>query len=142
MSLLVTAAEMRALDRETIESIGVPGVVLMESAGRGVVDVMARHYDLRRARAVVFCGPGNNGGDGYVAARHLAAVGSCLHRTYCRAADRRAAGAMAIPGRLALVNGRPRQDARLSDGGEGTLPPMASLIMCAPQARTPGAQPS
>jgi NAD(P)H-hydrate epimerase len=71
MSLLVTAAEMRALDRETIESVGVPGVVLMESAGRGVVDVIGRHY-AESTRAVLFCGPGNNGGDGFVIARHLA----------------------------------------------------------------------
>jgi NAD(P)H-hydrate epimerase len=71
MSLLVTAAEMRALDRETIEQVGVPGVVLMETAGRGVVDVIAKHYP-QQTRAVVFCGPGNNGGDGFVIARHLA----------------------------------------------------------------------
>ena len=71
MSLLVTAAEMRALDRETIETVGVPGVVLMEAAGRGVVDVIARNY-AQHARAVLFCGPGNNGGDGFVIARHLA----------------------------------------------------------------------
>ena len=74
--LLVTAAEMRALDHETINSVGVPGVVLMESAGRGVVDVIARHYDAAHARVVVFCGPGNNGGDGYVIARHLANRGA------------------------------------------------------------------
>ena len=71
MSLLVTAAEMRALDREVIDQIGVPGVVLMESAGRGVVDVIARHYDVPRARVLCFCGPGNNGGDGFVVARYL-----------------------------------------------------------------------
>jgi ADP-dependent NAD(P)H-hydrate dehydratase / NAD(P)H-hydrate epimerase len=76
MALLVTAEQMRALDRETIESAGVPGVVLMESAGRGVVDVMARYYDLPRARVVAFCGPGNNGGDGFVIARHLANRGA------------------------------------------------------------------
>jgi ADP-dependent NAD(P)H-hydrate dehydratase / NAD(P)H-hydrate epimerase len=76
MPLIVTAEQMRALDRETIEKVGVPGVVLMESAGRGVVDVMARHYDLSKARAVVFCGPGNNGGDGFVVARHLANRGA------------------------------------------------------------------
>ncbi len=74
--LLVTAAEMRALDRETIDSIGVPGVVLMESAGRGVVDVIARHYDVAHTRVVAFCGPGNNGGDGFVVARHLANRGA------------------------------------------------------------------
>jgi ADP-dependent NAD(P)H-hydrate dehydratase / NAD(P)H-hydrate epimerase len=74
--LIVTAEQMRALDRETIGDIGVPGVVLMESAGRGVVDVMARHYDLSKARVVCFCGPGNNGGDGFVIARHLANRGA------------------------------------------------------------------
>ena len=76
MSLLVTAAEMRALDGETIDAIGVPGVVLMESAGRGVVDVIASHYDVAHARVVAFCGPGNNGGDGFVVARHLANRGA------------------------------------------------------------------
>jgi ADP-dependent NAD(P)H-hydrate dehydratase / NAD(P)H-hydrate epimerase len=76
MSLLVTAEQMRALDRETIATVGVPGVVLMESAGRGVVDVMARHYDVAHARVVAFCGPGNNGGDGFVVARHLANRGA------------------------------------------------------------------
>lgn len=74
--LLVTAEQMRALDRETIETVGVPGVVLMESAGRGVVDVMARHFDVAHARVVAFCGPGNNGGDGFVVARHLANRGA------------------------------------------------------------------
>jgi NAD(P)H-hydrate epimerase len=78
MSLVVTAAEMRALDRETIDTVGVPGVVLMESAGRGVVDVIARHYEVPRARVVVFCGPGNNGGDGFVVARHLANRGAAV----------------------------------------------------------------
>ncbi|MGZ3443301.1 MAG: NAD(P)H-hydrate epimerase, partial [Polyangia bacterium] len=76
MSLLVTAEQMRALDRETIDRIGVPGVVLMESAGRGVVDVIARLYDVPHARVVAFCGPGNNGGDGFVIARHLANRGA------------------------------------------------------------------
>jgi hydroxyethylthiazole kinase-like uncharacterized protein yjeF len=50
----------------------VPGVALMESAGRGVVDVIARHHDVPRMRVLCFCGPGNNGGDGLATARHLA----------------------------------------------------------------------
>ncbi|HEX4458195.1 MAG TPA: NAD(P)H-hydrate epimerase, partial [Polyangia bacterium] len=74
--LLVTAAEMRALDRETIDVLGVPGVVLMESAGRGVVDVIGAYADIGKARVVAFCGTGNNGGDGFVVARHLHARGA------------------------------------------------------------------
>jgi NAD(P)H-hydrate epimerase len=67
--LILTAAEMRALDREVIERVGVPGVVLMEAAGRGVADLIGA---LGRAPVTVWAGPGNNGGDGLVAARHLA----------------------------------------------------------------------
>jgi len=65
---------MRALDRHTIETLGVPGEVLMESAGRAVV---ARVLAMRRdgEEVLVVCGPGNNGGDGLVVARHLHALG-------------------------------------------------------------------
>ncbi|MSP60647.1 MAG: NAD(P)H-hydrate dehydratase [Myxococcales bacterium] len=69
---VVTAAEMRALDRQAIETIGVPGVVLMESAGRAVADLVAGLVQpLAGARVVVVAGSGNNGGDGFVVARHL-----------------------------------------------------------------------
>ena len=69
---LVGAEGMRALDRHTIEELGVPGPVLMESAGRAVAEaVLAR----RPRRVHVVCGAGNNGGDGLVAARHLHALG-------------------------------------------------------------------
>jgi hydroxyethylthiazole kinase-like uncharacterized protein yjeF len=66
---LLTAEEMGRADRLTIEG-GIPGAVLMENAGRGVADeVSARFPDA--ATVSVLCGPGNNGGDGFVAARHL-----------------------------------------------------------------------
>lgn len=66
---LLTAEEMGRADRLTIDG-GVPGAVLMENAGRGVADeVSARFPDA--ATVAVLCGPGNNGGDGFVAARHL-----------------------------------------------------------------------
>lgn len=69
---LVTANEMRVLDRHTIEVLGVPGVVLMESAGRAVADLAWELLaQAGKRRVVVVAGPGNNGGDGYVAARHL-----------------------------------------------------------------------
>jgi NAD(P)H-hydrate epimerase len=67
---LVTAAEMRELDRHTIETLGVPAALLMELAGAAV----AREVDAVRrpgARVLVYCGAGSNGGDGLVAARLL-----------------------------------------------------------------------
>lgn len=79
---LVSAAEMRALDRQTIETQGVPGELLMEAAGRSLVDVshgLARELAGSSARPEqpirALCGTGNNGGDGFVAIRHLHAEG-------------------------------------------------------------------
>jgi ADP-dependent NAD(P)H-hydrate dehydratase / NAD(P)H-hydrate epimerase len=74
--LVCTAAQMREIDRTAIEEYGVPGVVLMESAGRGVVEVLAALRPLRGLRVVVLCGGGNNGGDGFVIARHLIGRGA------------------------------------------------------------------
>ena len=71
---LVSAAEMRAIDRSAIERFGVPGLGLMERAGAAV----ARAVHASRGangRVLALCGAGNNGGDGYVAARHLRADG-------------------------------------------------------------------
>ncbi len=69
---VVGAATMRALDEATIAQLGVPGDVLMESAGRELAALVARETE---GRIAVLCGPGNNGGDGLVAARHLAQSG-------------------------------------------------------------------
>jgi len=68
-SIVLTRDESRELDRRAREEFGMPGVVLMENAGRNVVDYL-------RARplqgpVLVCCGKGNNGGDGFVIARHL-----------------------------------------------------------------------
>jgi NAD(P)H-hydrate epimerase len=70
--IVVNAEEMRALDERTIVGLGVPGVVLMESAGRAVADVVdGLLTPLAGAPVAVVAGPGNNGGDGCVVARHL-----------------------------------------------------------------------
>ncbi len=67
----VTAAEMRALDAGAINDFGIPGVVLMENAGRQAFELLQESLPDSGASVLVLCGPGNNGGDGYVIARHL-----------------------------------------------------------------------
>ncbi|MDA0187372.1 MAG: NAD(P)H-hydrate epimerase, partial [Proteobacteria bacterium] len=71
---LVTAAQMRAIEKAVIDSGAVTGGALMERAGRAVVDAIFAHWPKLAevpGRAIVLCGPGNNGGDGYVIARLL-----------------------------------------------------------------------
>ncbi len=67
---LLTPAEMAEVDRLTIAS-GISGMALMEAAGQAVADVAANKLDADHNRVVVLCGPGNNGGDGFIAARVL-----------------------------------------------------------------------
>jgi NAD(P)H-hydrate epimerase len=68
--LFMTRRQMREYDRIAIEERGIPGSVLMEHAGRGAAGVALEMLGAKR-RAVVLAGPGNNGGDGFVVARHL-----------------------------------------------------------------------
>jgi ADP-dependent NAD(P)H-hydrate dehydratase / NAD(P)H-hydrate epimerase len=69
---LATAEQMRDIDRITIEEYGIPGVVLMENAGANTARVLnAFHPQLEHSHTTVVAGKGNNGGDGFVVARHL-----------------------------------------------------------------------
>ena len=61
---------MREADRHTIQDLGLPGLVLMENAATGVVEALRDRFPAARS-VLVLCGPGNNGGDGLAAARHL-----------------------------------------------------------------------
>jgi hydroxyethylthiazole kinase-like uncharacterized protein yjeF len=73
---VVKAAEMQEMDRLTIQDLGIPGVVLMENAGRGASRIFLEHFDPPEgARIMILCGSGNNGGDGYVMARYLHQAG-------------------------------------------------------------------
>ncbi|HEY1552164.1 MAG TPA: NAD(P)H-hydrate epimerase, partial [Kofleriaceae bacterium] len=87
MRPVVTAAEMRALDRATIDDVGIPAFTLMETAGRGVAEAVMLTISWSRAdRIAVVCGPGNNGGDGFVAARVLLGhdVDACAYLAVAR----------------------------------------------------------
>jgi NAD(P)H-hydrate epimerase len=66
---VLTREQSRQLDRRAIEEYGIPGMVLMENAGRGTVDVLERLGI--NGPVVILCGKGNNAGDGFVIARHL-----------------------------------------------------------------------
>ncbi|MBW2205737.1 MAG: NAD(P)H-hydrate dehydratase [Deltaproteobacteria bacterium] len=73
---LVKAAEMQEMDRLTIQELGIPGMVLMENAGRGATRFFLEHFDPSEdSHVVILCGRGNNGGDGYVIARYLHEAG-------------------------------------------------------------------
>ncbi len=75
---IVTASQMQELDRRTIQEAGVPGKDLMERAGSGVVATLEQTFGSPRGKTVtIFCGKGNNGGDGFVVAR-------LLHRKHCK----------------------------------------------------------
>src|SRR4029077_3488748 len=73
---VLNTQQMREADRQTIDEIGIPSVVLMENAGRQAVAAMeAAVDDLATSHVGVLCGRGNNGGDGFVVARTLAQRG-------------------------------------------------------------------
>jgi NAD(P)H-hydrate epimerase len=80
--------QSRDIDRHAIETLGIPGLVLMENAGRGCVDVLERlGID---GRVDILCGKGNNAGDGFVIARHLLLRGhDCRVLLVCPATDLR-----------------------------------------------------
>jgi NAD(P)H-hydrate epimerase len=74
---VLTAEEMAVMDRRATEEFGIPSLTLMEHAGESVAEVAARVVgDLRGRRISIFCGKGNNGGDGLVAARCLLRMGA------------------------------------------------------------------
>lgn len=72
---LLTSQQVKKLDRHTIRELGVPEVLLMESAGQSVAAEALQVGAAERPQVLVVCGPGNNGGDGLVAARRLHLLG-------------------------------------------------------------------
>ncbi len=72
--IVLTRAQVREVDRRAIEEFGIPGIVLMENAGRNAAALVAE-WSKPGDQVAIVCGPGNNGGDGFVIARHLSNAG-------------------------------------------------------------------
>jgi len=71
----LTAADAKSLDKKAVERFGMPVLVLMENAGRCVSEEALNILGKRKGKVALFCGTGNNGGDGFCAARHLLTAG-------------------------------------------------------------------
>jgi NAD(P)H-hydrate epimerase len=124
MGYVLTAQQMRAVDRAALETFGVPTALLMENAGRGVAELVRREAGGAGlgagARVRVVCGAGSNGGDGLVAARHLALEGADV-RVVCVAARAKITGdAAAALATLEAMGGVPIDDG--SAWGEAEAP--------------------
>jgi ADP-dependent NAD(P)H-hydrate dehydratase / NAD(P)H-hydrate epimerase len=80
MQRVVSAEEMQWCDASTINTYGVPGLLLMENAGRGIVEIIKQNYStLESKNILIVCGKGNNGGDGFVIARLLSNSCAQIH---------------------------------------------------------------
>ena len=85
----MTRSLVRAVDAWAIEDVGISGVVLMENAGSGCVDIILKRLGRAEGKRVcIFCGGGNNGGDGYVVARHLHNAGCLVKVVICADRDK------------------------------------------------------
>jgi len=104
MNELLTIDDMYEVDRLAIKS-GIAGIELMENAGQAIVDHIVEHYD--RGQVAVLCGPGNNGGDGFVVARLLKQDGWPV--------------TLFLLGSLSALKGDAAAMAQLWDGGVGKL---------------------
>jgi NAD(P)H-hydrate epimerase len=114
--LVLSAEQMRAADKAAAAELGVPSLLLMENAGRGVAELVVRALGAAAAPApagpvVVVCGGGANGGDGFVAARHLLQRGVAVRVLACAARDRVTGDAAVALNALERTGGAPVEDA-------------------------------
>lgn len=118
---LVTTAQMRELDRRTIE-LGTPGIELMERAGRGIADALLEDHRAACKRGVlVVAGRGNNGGDGFVVARLLAKRGIKCRVVLLGERSELRGDARTNADRWAKMRGRVRELAALDDASRSDL---------------------
>jgi NAD(P)H-hydrate epimerase len=128
-SIFLTRSQVREVDRRAIEEYGIPGIVLMENAGRNAA-VLIQGWTRARGPVAIVCGRGNNGGDGFVIARHLFNAG--IHVELFLACDpHQLAGDAATNERIAEKMALPRRlfdsPERIEDGAAALA--QASVIV-------------
>ena len=99
---IVSAAEMREIDRATSERFGVPSLTLMENAGTAVAKFILSEYP-KAERVGIICGKGNNGGDGFIVARKLLAAGRAVRMMLLAAPEELRGDAAAMFQQLSLA---------------------------------------
>ena len=83
-SHVMSRAEVRSVDQWAINTLGIPGIVLMENAGRSCAELIkSKLAGIEVSLVIIFCGTGNNGGDGFVVARHLHNAGIACKLVIC-----------------------------------------------------------
>ena len=112
--------EVRAIDREAADRLGLPTLVLMENAGRGAAEFLRERAGGGPCRVVVLCGPGNNGGDGAVVARHLDAWGWPVRVVWTAPADR-------LRGDPAVQRGILEKAGIAQEHDDGSIDPAAAI---------------
>jgi hydroxyethylthiazole kinase-like uncharacterized protein yjeF len=144
---VLSTAQMYEADHLTIKS-GLSGIELMENAGTAVTAHITAHWDA--CKTLVLCGPGNNGGDGYVVARQLSEAGWDVDVAQYGAVEKLSADAKHMRGQLGSVSSVGDMasvpvsdfdlivDAIFGAGFRGTLPPEISTVFeCAAEADVP-----
>ena len=107
----MTREEVRSLDATAIEEYGIPGIVLMENAGRGATEiVLTMLAGIDSPRVAILCGKGNNGGDGFVMARHLHNRGIPIETFYLGQASEAGDGDAAVNLRIVQKMGLPFEE--------------------------------
>ena len=89
---LATVQQMRGMDRSAIEKLGIAEEILMENAAQASAALLQREIGIRGKQFVIFCGVGNNGGDGLAVARLILSMGGCA-RVFLTASPKKYSGA-------------------------------------------------
>lgn len=122
MDVVLTREQVRRVDRIAIEEYGILGLVLMENAGRNAAKIILDDVGARESRGaghpvgrgLIFCGTGNNGGDGFVIARHLVNAGMEVYIALAGSVDRMSPDAAANH-RICVAMEIPIEDAQSAE---------------------------